>query len=52
MASVLLISYINDLPDMVRNMAILFTDDTKVYAFISNEEGHRGLQKYFENLVS
>ena len=38
----LFIVYINDL---VRNRAMLFTDDTNIYAPIRNEENHRGLQE-------
>ena len=46
------IIYINDLPEVVRNMPILFAGDSKIYAPIRNEEDHRGLQEDLNNLVS
>jgi hypothetical protein len=36
--------YINDLPDVVQNIANLFLDDTKVYAIVNKEEEQHSLQ--------
>jgi len=49
---VLFIIYINNLPEVVRNMAILFAYGTKIYAPIRNEEDHRGLHEDLNNLVN
>lgn len=43
--------YINDLPDVVDNIAKLFADDTKVYAVVNNIEEQDTLQKDLDNLV-
>ena len=42
--------YINDLPDVVQNIAKLFADDTKVYVLVNKEEEH-SLQNDINNLV-
>ena len=36
--------YINDLPDVVQNIAKLFADDTKLYAVVNKEEEQHSLQ--------
>ena len=43
--------YINDLPDVVQNIATLFADDTKVYAVVNKEEEEHSLQNDINNLV-
>jgi sarcosine oxidase/L-pipecolate oxidase len=43
--------YINDLPDVVQNVATLFADDTKVYAVVNKEEEQHSLQNDINNLV-
>jgi hypothetical protein len=43
--------YINDLPDVVQNIAKLFADDTKVYAVVNKEEEQHSLQNDINNLV-
>jgi len=44
--------YINDLPDVVQNIAKIFADDTKVYAVVNKEEEqHSLLQNDINNLV-
>ena len=43
--------YINDLPDVVQNIAKLFADDTKVYAVVNKEEKQHSLQNDINNLV-
>jgi hypothetical protein len=44
--------YINDLPDVVQNIAKTFADDTKVYAVVNKEEEqHSLLQNDINNLV-
>jgi hypothetical protein len=42
--SVLFKIYINDLPDVVQNIAKLFADDTKLYAVVNKEEEQHSLQ--------
>jgi len=48
---VLFIIYINDLPDLVKNFAMLFADDTKIYAQVNNEYEHRSLQDDLSRLM-
>jgi hypothetical protein len=36
--------YINDLPDIVQNVAKLFADDTKLYATVINTNDERKIQ--------
>ena len=43
--------YINDLPDVVQNIAKLFADDTKVCAVVNKEEEQHSLQNDINNLV-
>ena len=43
--------YINDIPDVVQNVAKLFADDTKVYAVVNKEEEQLSLQKDINNLL-
>ena len=43
--------YINDLPDVVQNIASLFSDDTKVYAIVNKEEEQHSLQNDINNRV-
>jgi hypothetical protein len=43
--------YINDLPDVVQNIAKLFADDTKLYAVLNKEEEQHSLQNDINNLV-
>ena len=43
--------YINDLPDVVQNIANLFSDDTKVYAIVNKEEEQHSLQNDINNRV-
>jgi hypothetical protein len=49
--SVLFKIYINDLPDVVQNIAKLFADDTKLYAVVNKEEEQHSLQNDINNLV-
>ena len=43
--------YINDLPDVVQNIAKLIADDTNVYAVVNNEEEQHSLQNEIDNRV-
>ena len=43
--------YINDLPDVVQNIANLFSDDTKVYAIVNKKEEQHSLQNDINNPV-
>ena len=43
--------YINDLPDVVHNIAKLFANDTKVYTAVNKEEEQHSLQNDINNLV-
>ena len=43
--------YINDLPDVVYNMAKFFADDTKLYAIVNNDEERASLQNDIHRLV-
>ena len=43
--------YINELPDVVQNIANLFSDDTKVYAIVNKEEEQHSLQNDINNRV-
>ena len=43
--------YINDLPDVVQNIAKLFADDTKLYAVVNKEEEQHSLQNDINSLV-
>ena len=48
---VLFAIYINDLPDVVQNVAKLFADDTKVYSVVNNEDDQNNLQQDLDNLI-
>ena len=48
---VLFLLYINDLPDMVKNIVKLFADDTKLYARVNTEYQRSSLQTDINNLV-
>jgi hypothetical protein len=48
---ILVTIYINDLPDVVHNIAKLFADDTKVYTVVNKEEEQHSLQNDINNLV-
>ena len=43
--------YINDLPDVVQNIAKLFADDTKLYAEVNEEEQQISLQNDIDSLL-
>jgi hypothetical protein len=43
--------YINDLPDVVQNIAKLFADDTKLYAVVNEEEQQISLQNDIDSLL-
>jgi hypothetical protein len=43
--------YINDLPDIVQNVAKLFADDTKLYATVINTNDERKLQGDIDRLM-
>jgi hypothetical protein len=43
--------YINDLPDIVQNVAKLFSDDTKLYATVINTNDERKLQGDIDRLM-
>jgi hypothetical protein len=43
--------YINDLPDVVQNIANLFSDDTKVYAIVNKKEEQHSLHNDINNRV-
>jgi len=49
---VLFIIYINDLPEAVKNFAMLFADDTKLYAVVNNDEDHESLQYDMDSLIT
>ena len=51
LGSSLFIIFINDLPDIVKHFCVLFTDDTKVYGSVGNEEYRVGLQEDLNNLL-
>ena len=42
--------YINDLPDVVQNVAKLFADDTKLYTAVNNTNDERKLQGDIDRL--
>jgi hypothetical protein len=48
MFPILFTIYINDLPDVVQNIAKLFADDTKLYAEVNEEEQQISLQNKIE----
>ena len=48
---ILVTIYINDLPDVVHNIAKLFADDTKVHTVVNKEEEQHSLQNDINNLV-
>jgi hypothetical protein len=48
---ILVTIYINDLPDVVHNIAKLFANDTKVYTVVNKEEEQHSLQNDINNLV-
>ena len=41
--------YINDLPDVVSNVAKLFADNTKIYSVVNNINDKENLQKELNN---
>jgi hypothetical protein len=43
--------YINDLPDVVKNVAKLFADDTKLYAAVNNTNDEIKLQGDIDRLM-
>jgi hypothetical protein len=43
--------YINDLPDIVKNIAKLIADDTNGYAVVNKEEEQHSLQNEIDNRV-
>ena len=43
--------YINDLPDVLYNMAKIFADDIKLYAIVNNDEERASLQNDIDRLV-
>jgi hypothetical protein len=43
--------YINDLPDVVYNMAKTFADDIKLYAIVNNDEERASLQNDIDRLL-
>jgi hypothetical protein len=43
--------YINDLPDVVHNVAKLFADDTKLYATVNNTNDEIKLQGDIDRLM-
>ena len=43
--------YINDLPDVLYNMAKIFADDIKLYAIVNNDEERTSLQNDIDRLV-
>jgi hypothetical protein len=51
LVSILFTIYINDLPDVVQNIAKLFADDTKLYAVVNKEEEQHSLQNDINSLV-
>jgi hypothetical protein len=44
--------YINDLPDVIKNMVKLFADDTKVYATVKNMDERDSLQSDIDRLMN
>ena len=48
---ILFIIYINDLPDVVQNVAKLFAGDTKLYATVNNTNDERKLQGDIDRLM-
>ena len=44
--------YINDLPDVIKNMVKLFADDTKVYATVNNTDERDSLQSDIDRLMN
>ena len=42
---VLFVIYINDMPDSIENLIQMFTDDTKLYAQVNNDEDSKSLQE-------
>ena len=43
--------YINDLPDIVKNITKLFADDTKIYSIVNNTTDKENLQTDLNNLT-
>ena len=42
--------YVNDLPDLIGSLLVLFADETYVYSTVNTEEQHRRLQEYPNNI--
>jgi hypothetical protein len=51
MFALLFTIYINDLPDIVQNVAKLFADDTKLYATVINTNDERKIQGDIDRLM-
>jgi hypothetical protein len=49
---VLFVLFINDLPDLVRNLCSMYADDTKVYGPAASPEHCESLQRDLDSLVS
>jgi len=45
------IIFINDLPDVVKNLCVLFVDDTKVFGPVGNEEDRVSLHEALNNML-
>jgi ribonuclease P/MRP protein subunit RPP40 len=48
----LFVLYINDMPDVLENMAMMFADDSKVYAEVANLEDQQKLQRDVDSLMA
>lgn len=47
---ILFVVFINDLPDVVRNVVGIFADDTKLYGPVATDEGRRTRQDDINSL--
>jgi len=48
---VLFVIFINDLPDVVKNLCCIYADDTKLYGSADTQTGIQALQEDIDNLV-